>query len=137
MRCLVTGNSFEIFGKDFETRDGTCIRDYVHVSDVAKAHLRAMDYLEGKQSGVCEIFNISSGIGTSLLDLIHKINEYSEFKLNWTYAPARSGDSPKAVGDNNRAFNTLKWKTEINLDEIVKESLMAFGLSVIDEKSRI
>ena len=137
MRCLVTGNSFEIFGKDFETRDGTCIRDYVHVSDVAKAHLRAMDYLEGKQSGVCEIFNVSSGIGTSLLDLIHKINEYSEFKLNWTYAPARSGDSPQAVGDNNRAFNTLKWKTEINLDEIVKESLMAFGLSVIDEKSRI
>src|SRR4051812_12401977 len=82
-----------VFGDDYETRDGSCVRDYIHVSDIAHAHTLALTYmLEGRNSGKCEIFNLGSGDGTTVLEAIKTFEKVSGVPLNYTIGPRRPGD---------------------------------------------
>ena len=99
--------TFTINGNDFDTRDGTCIRDYVHVCDLARAHGLAAQHLsEGKPS---EIINLSTGGGTSILELVDAVSKVSGVNLPVKYGPRRPGDPPSLVASNQKAKDVLGW----------------------------
>lgn len=108
---------FKVFGSDYDTRDGTCVRDYVHVMDLADAHVRAVDYLlEGKPS--VEL-NLGTGAGTTVKELLDTIIRVSGRTFPIGYSDRRDGDSPALVADNKKAREVLGWQPKFTLDEIV------------------
>ncbi|MDZ4839958.1 MAG: UDP-glucose 4-epimerase GalE [Bacteroidota bacterium] len=108
-----------IFGNDYSTPDGTCIRDYVHVSDLARAHRMAVKYLF--EHHISESFNLGNGIGYSNLEVVEKIEEIVD-KVSWTYAPKRIGDPAMLIADSRRANKYLKWKPRYSLKDIIQHS---------------
>lgn len=113
----------KIFGNDYKTADGTCVRDYIYVVDLAKAHVKAMSrILENKDSDAVEIFNIGTGTGLSTLEVVEGFERATGVKLNWTYAPRREGDIEKVWGNVEKANNVLGWKAEGNLDDILRSA---------------
>ena len=112
---------FFIFGKDWPTHDGTCIRDFIHVMDLAEAHIAALNYIISNKPKFIA-FNIGTGLGTSILDLIKtfkKINIDIPFK----FLNKREGDEPFVVADNSLALSLLKWKPQRSLTDICKDSI--------------
>jgi len=98
----------QLFGQDYDTPDGTCIRDYIHVDDLASAHILAMNYLiNGGDSGV---FNIGNGQGYSVNEVIQTASKVAEKQVPVTYAPRRAGDPARLVADANRAKQVLGWQ---------------------------
>lgn len=113
----------KIFGNDYKTADGTCVRDYIYVVDLAKAHVKAMSrILENKDSDAVDIFNIGTGTGLSTLEVVEGFERATGVKLNWTYAPRREGDIEKVWGNVEKANNVLGWKAEGNLDDILRSA---------------
>lgn len=113
----------KIFGNDYNTADGTCVRDYIYVVDLAKAHVKAMSrILENKDADAVEIFNIGTGTGLSTLEVVEGFERATGVKLNWTYAPRREGDIEKVWGNVEKANNVLGWKAEGNLDDILRSA---------------
>lgn len=111
----------KVFGNDYNTPDGTCIRDYLHVVDLAKAHLVALNrLLEGKNKINYEIFNLGTGKGVSVLDAIKSFERVSGKKLNYKIAGRRPGDIEKIWADPSYANTELGWKTESSLDDAMK-----------------
>lgn len=107
-----------VYGNDYPTPDGTCIRDYIHVVDLAKAHVVAIKRLLEKKNLVSsEIFNIGTGKGTSVLEVIKTFEEVSGVKLNYVFKDRRPGDVVCAFADTKRADNLLGWKSELSLKE--------------------
>jgi len=107
-----------IFGGDYPTSDGTAIRDYIHVVDLAKAHTVAMKrLLDRKNKSAFEVFNIGTGKGTSVLEVIKAFEKVSNQPLNYKIVDKREGDIIEAYADTSLANNELKWKTELNLEE--------------------
>ncbi len=107
-----------VFGDDYPTEDGTCIRDYIHVVDLAKAHVVALKRLiEGKNKNNYEVFNVGTGTGSSVLEVIHSFEKVSEKKLNYQIVGRRQGDVVKAYADTSKANSTLGWKAQSTLDE--------------------
>jgi UDP-glucose 4-epimerase len=122
-RALKQNSLFTLFGKSLNTVDGTSVRDYVNVQDVAKAHSLAMDYLQGQhENSSHQILNVSSGIGVSLLELISRFNYLSEKELKWVYGETRNGDPASVIGNNELADQLLGWKPQIGLDQSVRET---------------
>jgi len=112
--------SMSVFGNDYPTRDGSCVRDYIHVSDIAHAHTRALQYIiEDRNKSNCEIFNLGTGNGVSVLELIDAFERVSGEKLNYKIAPRRAGDVVEIYANNNKAFKELGWKADIGLDEMM------------------
>lgn len=108
----------KVFGNDYNTPDGTAIRDYIHVSDLAKAHVVALGRLLNKQNQQPnEVFNLGTGNGVSVLEAIESFEKVSGQKLNWAFAPRRSGDIEKVWADTSFANKVLGWKTESSLDD--------------------
>lgn len=108
---------FKVFGSDYDTRDGTCVRDYIHVMDLADAHVRAVDYLlEGKSS--VEL-NLGTGTGTTVKELLDTITRVSGKPFPIGYSERRDGDSPALVADNKKAREVLGWEPRYTLDDIV------------------
>ena len=103
-------NQFNVFGTDYPTTDGTCIRDYIHVSDLASAHLKAIHYLENGNQEL--IANLGTGKGYSVLDVINMAEEVTGKKLNYTVAPRRKGDPIELYSTMQRAGNVLEWKPD-------------------------
>ncbi|NLK39287.1 MAG: UDP-glucose 4-epimerase GalE [Clostridiales bacterium] len=103
-----------VYGNDYDTHDGTGVRDYIHVVDLALAHLKALDRAE-KVTGV-ETFNIGTGIGYSVLDIIAAYEKASGIKLNYRFAPRRPGDIDECYADPTKAARLLGWKAERDLD---------------------
>lgn len=103
-------NSMTVFGTDYDTRDGSCIRDYIHVMDIAHAHTKAItrSLENGLQSG-CEIFNLGTGTGVSVLELIETFEKVSGQKLNYKKGARREGDVISVYADNTKAQNELGW----------------------------
>ena len=122
-RNLENANTFTIFGGDFDTKDGTCVRDYVNVSDVARAHILAMAYAEKLPPGIFNTINVCSGIGTSMLELIQMIVRNSSSNLAWTVGNKRSGDPASVIGSNDQAKRLLGWQPLVTLEQSIKESL--------------
>ena len=113
----------KIFGNDYNTPDGTCIRDYIYVVDLAKAHVKAMErILEDKGTDSVEIFNIGTGRGVSTLEVVEGFEKATGVKGNWEYAPRREGDIEKVWADPAKANNVLGWKAETSLEDTLRSA---------------
>ncbi len=113
-------DQLSVFGNDYPTPDGTCIRDYIHVVDLAKAHVVALErLLHKKNTQNFELFNLGTGVGNSVLEVIQSFEKVSDQKLNYKIAPRRSGDVISAYADTTLANDVLGWKTSYNLDEAI------------------
>lgn len=109
-----------VFGNDYNTPDGTCIRDYIYVVDLAKAHVKAMSrILDNPEAQPVEIFNIGTGEGVSTLQIIKRFETVTGVKLNWEFAPRREGDIEKVWGNVDKANTILGWKADANLDDVL------------------
>lgn len=107
-----------VFGGDYDTPDGTCIRDYIHVVDLAKAHVVALQRLiEGKNSGNYEVFNLGTGKGSSVLEAIQSFDRVTGKTLKYQIVGRREGDITAAYADTKKANDVLGWKTELTLDD--------------------
>ncbi len=113
-----TGQEITVFGGDYETPDGTCIRDYVHVSDIANAHVLAIEYLFNSQKKF-DIYNLGYGNGVSVLEVIKSFENENNVKLNYKIGDRRSGDVVKIYSDSSKAINELGWRTNHNLSDMV------------------
>ncbi len=109
-----------VFGTDYDTRDGSCIRDYIHVMDIANAHTKALQYLiAGKNKDSVEVFNLGSGNGVSVLELIQSFEEVSGKKLNYILGPRRAGDVIAVYADNSKARKLLGWMIQYQLSQMM------------------
>jgi len=109
-----------VFGKDYDTPDGTCIRDYIHVSDLARAHVVALERLLDKQHQKShEIFNLGTGTGYSVLEAVNTFEKTTGVKLNWKFSDRRPGDVEKVWADTGTANKVLGWKAERGLKEMM------------------
>lgn len=107
-----------VFGNDYPTSDGTCIRDYIHVVDLAKAHVVALERLVNHKNALnYETFNVGTGKGSTVLEVIQSFEKVSGQKLNYKFAPRREGDVMQAFADTTKANTELGWKAETNLDD--------------------
>ena len=112
--------AMQIHGSDYETKDGSCLRDYIHVCDIAHAHTLAVDYLVNKkQSNKCEIFNLGTGTGYTVLEVIKAFEKVSGVKLNYTMGPRRTGDVVAIYANNDKAKKELGWLPKYNLDDMM------------------
>ncbi|MEL6254824.1 MAG: UDP-glucose 4-epimerase GalE [Bacteroidota bacterium] len=109
-----------VFGGDYNTRDGSCIRDYIHVVDIATAHLQAMDYLMGgKNEEAYERYNLGSGEGVSVLEAIHAFQNVTGVKVNFEVGPRRPGDVEKIYSDSSLAKERLGWVPKYGINEMM------------------
>lgn len=117
--ALLGKNELKVFGDDYPTTDGTCIRDYIHVVDLARAHILGLGRL--LQGGESAVYNLGNGNGYSNKDVIETAERISGRKVPYTMAPRRPGDPPQLVGTAQRAVSELGWKPEFaTLDQIME-----------------
>ncbi len=110
-----------VFGDDYPTRDGSCVRDYIHVCDIAHAHTLAIKYLqEGRNSSGCEVFNLGTGNGVTVLEAIKAFEKVSGVKLNYEIGPRRPGDIMAIYANNDKARNSLGWNPELSLEDMMR-----------------
>jgi UDP-glucose 4-epimerase len=112
----------EIYGDSWPTKDGSCIRDYLHVADLAHAHLLALDVLK---VGKNQVFNLGSGSGYSVFEVINEIENVVEGKLSKVITPNRPGDPPALLADIDKARKELGWLPKANLNQIISDSWQA------------
>lgn len=112
-----------VFGNDYQTPDGTCIRDYIHVVDIARAHVKAMEYLGRKEDkNLYDWINLGTGKGSSVLEVVNAFEKVSGEKLNYRMAERRSGDVEKIYASTEKAEKVLGWKTELNLETALADA---------------
>ncbi len=110
-----------VYGTDYETRDGSCVRDFIHVCDIAHAHTLALQYLIAeKNKEDVEIFNLGTGNGVTVLEAIKAFEKESNQKLNYTTAPRREGDIVAIYANNEKAKTQLGWECKYNINDIMK-----------------
>ena len=126
MRSLQAEETFEIFGTNLKTPDGTCIRDYINVLDAAKAHIAAMRFLHDSTLNSVQILNIASGVGTSVNKLIELTSECSGRELTTTVGVTREGDPISSIGDPRLATQLLDWAPTGSIQKIIAESFKAY-----------
>lgn len=110
----------KIFGNDYDTADGTCLRDYIYVVDLAKAHVKAMIRVLDMDTEAIEYFNVGTGRGVSTYEVVDKFEKATGVKVNWSYAPRREGDIEKVWANPDKANHVLGWKAETSLEETLK-----------------
>ncbi len=112
-----------VFGNDYTTHDGTAVRDYIHVVDLAKAHIIALERLfNNKNNSKMEFFNVGTGKGSSVLDVINAFEKANNLKLNYSFKPRRAGDITAAYADTTLANKQLGWKSELSLEDALKSA---------------
>jgi UDP-glucose 4-epimerase len=110
-----------VHGNDYPTRDGSCLRDFIHVCDLAHAHTLALKYLEQeKNTGLCEVFNLGTGNGVTVLESIKAFEKVAGIKLNYEIGPRRPGDVIAIYANNDLAKSILGWNPQFSLDEMMK-----------------
>jgi UDP-glucose 4-epimerase len=124
--ALKAGEKPKVFGGDYPTPDGSCIRDYVHVLDLAKAHVAALDYLDSEDRPHAT-FNVGSGAGSSVFEVMDVIREVTGQNFEAEVLPGRAGDPPRLCADVSRIEKTLGWRTEADLTEIVRSAWQAIS----------
>lgn len=113
--------SMTVFGDDYDTRDGSCIRDYIHVVDLAHAHTLALNYLiEDRQSSNCELFNLGIGEGVTVLEAIHAFEKVTGQSLNYEIGPRRPGDVVAIYANKDKADQQLRWQPQYGIEEIMR-----------------
>ncbi|MBR6385394.1 MAG: UDP-glucose 4-epimerase GalE [Ruminococcus sp.] len=109
-----------VFGRDYDTKDGTCTRDYIHVVDLAKGHVKAVEYIfEHKGT---EIFNLGTGTPYSVTEIVETFEKVNSLKVNHVYGGRRQGDLPECFANADKALKVLGWKTEKTLDDMCRDS---------------
>ncbi|ACI57121.1 UDP-glucose-4-epimerase [Rhizobium leguminosarum bv. trifolii WSM597] len=111
---------FKVFGSDYETRDGTCVRDYIHVLDLADAHVRAVEYL--LKGGESVALNLGTGTGTTVKELLGAIEDVSNRPFPVEYIGRREGDSHTLVANNDKARDVLGWVPQYDLSQIIRSA---------------
>ena len=119
---LAKGETPKIFGTDYPTPDGTCVRDYIHVKDLAVAHIAALDYLAGGQEMAEHVFNVGTGQGASVREVVSKVIASTGLDLEPEELARRAGDPPQLIGNATRIGEVLGWRAEHDLDDIVASS---------------
>ena len=109
-----------VFGNDYNTHDGTGVRDYIHVVDLAKAHLKALARAK-KVTGI-EYYNIGTGVGYSVLDIVNAYEKATGIKINYIIAPRRPGDIDECYADPTKAAEVLGWKAEYNIEDMCRDA---------------
>lgn len=122
---------FKVFGTDYPTRDGTGVRDYIHVLDLVEAHLNALEYLNQNEGS--HIFNLGTGKGTTVFEIINAFEKVTGEKLDYDTAPRREGDVVFSTCDATKALKTLNWKPERTIEEMV-ESMWKWYKNSYNEK---
>ena len=112
----------KVFGNDYNTPDGTCIRDYIYVVDLAKAHVKAMERVLDTDSEQLEVFNVGTGNGLSTKQVVDAFEKATGVKLNWAYAPRRAGDIEQVWANPEKANKVLGWKAETSLEDTLKSA---------------
>ena len=105
----------KVYGNDYNTKDGTCVRDYIHVLDLASAHIKALDYLEENDSTA---INLSTGKGYSILDIIKITKKITDQEIPYSFSPKRKGDPPISISTFNKAKELLDWNPKYSIDDI-------------------
>ena len=116
-----TRNKLYVFGKDWPTPDGTCIRDYIHVMDLAEGHLAALKAIQNNLKESFLIINLGTGIGTSVLELIRTFESINNLKLNYSFVERRDGDKAIVYAEANLAKNVLNWQASRNLVDMCRD----------------
>ena len=116
-------NNLTIFGNDYDTPDGTCIRDYIHVMDLANGHSMAVDKLIQSKNKVFIILNLGTGKGYSVLDIIKTMSNVVGKEIPYTFGPKREGDSATCYSDSEMAFNILNWKANKTIEDMCIDNL--------------
>lgn len=112
-----------VYGNDYNTHDGTCVRDYIHVVDLAKAHVKSVERLINKQNKLhCEVFNLGTGKGYSVLEIINTFELVTGIKLNYKIVERRQGDVDSVYADTSFANKELGWKAELDLSVMLKSA---------------
>ena len=111
-------NMLHVFGGDYPTYDGTCLRDYIHVMDLASGHVAALNFLETLPDKVCEVFNLGTGKATSVLELIHTFEESNEITIPYTIVDRRPGDVAESYAVVDKAKALLCWEAKYNLKDM-------------------
>lgn len=112
-----------VHGNDYPTPDGTCIRDYIHVVDLAKAHLSALNRIfDRNQKAFFEVFNIGTGEGSSVMEVIHAFEKVSGKALNYRIGPRRSGDITQVFAETSLSNNELGWRAELGLEDALRSA---------------
>ncbi len=111
-------NNLKIYGDDYPTKDGTCVRDYIHVTDLALAHLKALEYLEKDNDST--IINLGTGDGYSVKEIIEKAREITGKNINAKITNRRPGDPATLVADNKKAKEVLNWQPQFGLEDIIQ-----------------
>ena len=115
--------ALSVYGDDYPTPDGTCIRDYIHVVDLARGHLAAMEHM---QKG-CTVYNLGTGKGTSVLEMINAFEDASGKTLPYQIAPRRAGDLPELIAVPDKAEKELGWKATLTIDDAMRDTLKFLG----------
>lgn len=110
-----------IYGNDYPTKDGTCVRDFIHVVDLAKGHINAIKKLEDEKTGVF-VYNLGTGVGYSVLDLVTTFEKANNIKLQYKMAPRRAGDLPELYADATKAKEELGWVATKTLEDMCRDS---------------
>jgi len=112
--------TMQVYGDDYDTRDGSCIRDYIHVCDIARAHTLALQYsIKNNQPKSCEIFNLGTGNGITVLEAIKAFEKVAGIKLNYQIGPRRAGDIVAIYANNDYAVKKLGWEIKYSLEDMM------------------
>lgn len=111
-----------VFGNDYPTRDGTCLRDYIHVCDIAAAHVDAVNRLLGQDSSTTpwSVYNLGTGIGQTVLEMIQAFESVNQMNLPWSYGPRRPGDVVAVYANNRKAVDELGWQIRFSLQDMMR-----------------
>ncbi|WP_311473796.1 NAD-dependent epimerase/dehydratase family protein, partial [uncultured Actinomyces sp.] len=123
---LSRGETPKIFGTDYPTPDGTCVRDYIHVRDLAAAHIAALDHLAGGRDMAEHVFNVGTGKGSSVREVVSRVIAATGLDVEPEELGRRAGDPPQLIGDAERIGAVLGWKAEHDLDDIVASSFSSW-----------
>ena len=110
-----------VFGDDYNTEDGTCVRDYIHVVDLAKAHVKALSYCDKKSQSV-DVFNVGTGKGNTVLEVINTFEQVNGVKLNYKVGPRRGGDIEQIYSDTKKVNNLLGWSAQYDIADMMKHA---------------
>ena len=124
-----------VFGNDYDTRDGSCVRDFIHVCDIAHAHTLAVQFLiEGRSNKRCEVFNLGTGNGVTVLEAIKAFEKATGQKLNYTIGPRRPGDVIAIYANNDYARSQLRWEPKYTLEDMMATAWKWEQRLKVDEK---
>ena len=110
-----------VFGNDYDTPDGTGVRDYIHIVDLAKAHVNGVKKLEKSEGGL-QVYNLGTGTGYSVLDIVHAYEKANGIKIPYQICPRRPGDIAECYADPTKAREVLGWTATLNLEDMCRDS---------------